>query len=66
MPDYAVGSPKAFNGAQSMIRHIVGLLSPSYRFRSAVTGAFVSKAYALLHPKTTVRERVMRDEGDTL
>jgi hypothetical protein len=49
-----------------MLKHIHALLSPSYRFRSAVTGAFVSKAYALLHPKTTVRERVMRDEGDTL
>jgi hypothetical protein len=49
-----------------MLKHIHALLSPNYRFRSAVTGAFVSKAYALLHPKTTVRERVMRDEGDTL
>jgi hypothetical protein len=47
-----------------MLKHIKVLLSPNYRFRSAVTGAFVSKTYALLHPKTTVRERVMRDEGD--
>ena len=41
-----------------MMRRIVGLLSPQYRFRDAVTGLFVSKAYALLHPSTTVRERV--------
>ena len=41
-----------------MIKRIVGLLSPSYRFRSAITGLFVSKAYALLHPSTTIRERV--------
>jgi hypothetical protein len=41
-----------------MISRIVGLLSPRYRFRSAITGLFVSKAYALLHPSTTVRERV--------
>lgn len=41
-----------------MIRRIVGLLSPRYIFRDAVTGLFVSKGYALLHPATTVRERV--------
>lgn len=29
-----------------------------YRWRDAVTGAFVSKAYADSHPETTVRERV--------
>jgi hypothetical protein len=29
-----------------------------YRYRSAVNGRFVSAAYALAHPKTTVRERV--------
>lgn len=28
-----------------------------YRFRSAVTGRFVTRFYALLHPKETVRER---------
>lgn len=28
-----------------------------YRYRSAVTGRFVSAAYARKHPKTTVRER---------
>jgi hypothetical protein len=47
-----------------MIRRIRALLSPHWRFRSAVTGEFVSKAYALLHPATTVRERVLRDSGD--
>jgi hypothetical protein len=31
---------------------------PRYRWRSAVTGEFVSRLHALLHPKTTVRERV--------
>lgn len=41
-----------------MMKRIVGLLSPRYRFRSAITGLFVSKAYALLHPTTTIRERV--------
>lgn len=41
-----------------MIGRIKALLSPRWRFRSAVTGEFVSKAYALLHPSTTVRERV--------
>lgn len=29
-----------------------------YNYRSARTGKFVSKAYALKHPKTTVRERL--------
>ena len=28
-----------------------------YRYRSAVTGRFVSAAYARKHQKTTVRER---------
>lgn len=41
-----------------MIKRIIGLLSPRYAFRSSVTGKFVSKAYALLNPATTVRERV--------
>ena len=41
-----------------MLKRIIGLVSPRYRFRSAVTGEFVSKAYALLHPRETVRERV--------
>ncbi len=43
-----------------MIKRAIGLLSPSYRFRSSVTGSFVTKVYALLHPSTTVRERVVQ------
>jgi hypothetical protein len=31
---------------------------PKYRYRSAETGEYVSRIYALLHPSTTVRERV--------
>lgn len=31
---------------------------PKYRYRSAETGQYVSRLYALLHPSTTVRERV--------
>lgn len=41
-----------------MIGHLKAALSPHWRFRSAITGEFVSKAYALLHPTTTVKERV--------
>jgi hypothetical protein len=41
-----------------MLKHIAAVLNPAYRFRSAVTGEFVSRAYALLHPSTTVREKV--------
>lgn len=41
-----------------MIKHLVGLLSPRYAFRDAGTGRYVSKAYALLHPLTTVREKL--------
>lgn len=29
-----------------------------YRYRCALTGAFVSKAYAEANPATTIRERV--------
>ena len=29
-----------------------------YRWRDAATGRYVSRLYALLHPNTTVRERV--------
>lgn len=47
-----------------MIKRTIALLSSHWRFRSAVTGRYVSKAYALLHPMTTVRERVLRDSGD--
>lgn len=35
----------------------IDALNPRYRFRSAVTGLFVSRWYALLHPRETVRER---------
>ncbi len=41
-----------------MIQRAIGLISPRYRFRSSVTGLFVSKLYALVHPGTTQRERV--------
>lgn len=41
-----------------MLKHIIGIVSPRYVFRDAVTGHFVTKAYALLHPGSTVRERV--------
>lgn len=33
-------------------------LKPRYRFRSAVTGLFVSRWFALLHPRECVKERV--------
>jgi hypothetical protein len=29
-----------------------------YVYRSSITGKFVSAAYARLHPKTTIRQRV--------
>lgn len=29
-----------------------------YRYRSAITGKYVTRLYALLHPRTTVRETV--------
>lgn len=41
-----------------MIRRVIGLISRRYAFRSSVTGKYVSKAYALLHPSTTQREFV--------
>jgi hypothetical protein len=31
---------------------------PKHRYRSAVTGEFVSWLYAKLHPTTTIRETV--------
>jgi hypothetical protein len=30
---------------------------PTYRYRSAITGRYVTAAYAKRHPKQTVRER---------
>lgn len=41
-----------------MIDHYAALLNPRFVFRSSVTGQFVSRAYAALHPRTTVREKV--------
>lgn len=41
-----------------MIAHYARMLDPRYRYRSAVTGLFVSRAYAILHPHITIRERV--------
>jgi hypothetical protein len=34
------------------------VLNPRYRFRSAVTGLFVTRLFALLHPRETMKERV--------
>lgn len=36
-------------------RHDV--LKPWYVFRSAITGKYVTRLFALLHPNETVRER---------
>lgn len=41
-----------------MIRKLLNALKPKYVYRSAVTGKYVSHAFALLHPSETVRERV--------
>lgn len=41
-----------------MIRHYLAMLNPRFVFRSAVTGRFVSRAYAILHPHLTMRERL--------
>ena len=43
-----------------MIRRALALLNPRYRFRSAVTGEFVTRVYALAHPAFTVSERINR------
>ncbi len=40
-----------------MIKRTIALISPRWRFRSSVTGMFVSKVYALIHPRITQRER---------
>lgn len=34
------------------------VFNPRYRFRSAVTGQYVTRLYAFLHPRETIRERV--------
>lgn len=50
-----------------MLKRTIALLSPKWRFRSSVSGHFVSKWYALTHPRTTQRERIdLRDSGDML
>lgn len=36
------------------------VLRPSLVFRSAITGKYVSRLYALLHPSTTVSEKRTR------
>lgn len=41
-----------------MIAHYLRMADPRYRYRSSVTGLFVTRAYAALHPRTTQRERV--------
>jgi hypothetical protein len=40
------------------VKRLIALLHPRYRFRSAETGQFVSRVYALLHPGTTIAEKV--------
>jgi hypothetical protein len=48
-----------------MLNRIHALLSSRFVFRDAGSGRYVTKAYALLHPLTTVREKVaLQDEGD--
>lgn len=43
-----------------MIRKLLEAIrrKPTYRYKSAVTGRWVSKAYAEANPDTTIRERV--------
>jgi len=41
-----------------MIRHYLAMLNPRYVFRDSITGKFISRPYAMLHPHTTQRERV--------
>lgn len=35
-------------------------MSKFYRFRSSITGLFVSLAYAILHPRETYRDMMQR------
>ena len=46
-----------------MIRH---LKRAWHVFRSAITGRFISRQEAEAHPESSVRERVLRDEGDSI
>lgn len=41
-----------------MIRHFLAVLHPRYVFRSSVTGQFVSRTFALLHPRETYGKRI--------
>lgn len=41
-----------------MIRKLLNRLIPRYVYRSAITGKFVTKAYAKMYPGNVVRERV--------
>jgi hypothetical protein len=41
-----------------MLAKIIGRKKARYVYRSAVTGEFVSRAHALLHPFTTTKEKV--------
>jgi len=46
-----------------MIAHYAAMLNPRFAFRSSVTGRFVSRLYALAHPRLTVRERLNPKES---
>lgn len=41
-----------------MILHYLALANPRYVYRSSITGKFVSRLYAALHPATTYRDRL--------
>ncbi len=41
-----------------MILHYAAMFNPRFVFRSSVTGRFVSRLYAALHPATTYRDRL--------
>jgi hypothetical protein len=43
-----------------MIRKLIERIrkGPVYRYRSSITGRYVSRLYAILHPDTTYRARV--------
>lgn len=40
-------------------------MKAKYRYRSAITGRYVSSAFAQRNPSTTVRERVTSRKFDT-
>ncbi len=41
-----------------MIAHYAAMLNPRYAYRSSVTGRFVSRLFAMMHPRTTYRDRI--------